>query len=87
MGKQSKKVFQNPSVLKSFICKYEDINISVSNITKDVIISIYKGIKDFYGISGSHQGLGKILGELVESQDNRKLGEEIHELLKKAKKD
>jgi hypothetical protein len=83
--KKVKIFFKNANVLKSLICKYENINISVRNISKDVILSIYESIKGFYGISGSHQGLGKILGELVESQDNRKLKEEIEKLVKKAK--
>ena len=62
-NKRTKRFFTDQNILKSFICKYEKINFSTINMEHDLIIAIYQRIKDFYGESVNHIGLGKKIAE------------------------
>lgn len=60
--KRVKRFFTDKNLLKAFICKYEKINFTISQMEREFILTLYQRIKDFYGTSSRR--LGKTLAEL-----------------------
>lgn len=90
--KRVKRFFTDKNLLKAFICKYEKINLPISQMEREFILTLYQRIKDFYGISSNHRGLGKTFAGLEDdffytnlSYEGSDIEIEFTDLVKKAK--